>query len=195
MTPTEQLLRWLCRDFSTFEHWKSVGDTFFISAVEQPMGNSDSKKARERFAEHLKHVFSTFSPGNISVRRWTCDMSDQEMVQVAPPEDIQDVDWLTAADYFLMHLAGDSDVLKPLNTERASAQASLDMRLQANIKRTEEHFKKTVEYMERHQLSLPQKKLDGTVADIRKRVSLVEEKENASRFYEITPYVLMEEVR
>ena len=175
MTSTEAVLNWLCRDYTSFEHWKSVAQAFFLATVSHPFGDSDSVKARTLLAEHMRYVFQYFSLKPVDVQRWKEDFSGIATVSVDPPPVDETVDWAHIADYFLQHLRAEDSVVKSLNEDRDELQNKLAQRLASNIKRATSHFEKTVAYMKQQGVQLPEKKIDTTVIDIRKRVVLIEE--------------------
>ena len=190
MTATEQVLHWLCRDYTTCEYWLSVADVFFVATIEQPTGDSDSELARTRLAKHLETIFQTFQPCTLAVRRWRKDCVEQETAEILPPETLDGVDWEFIADYFLMHISADSDVLLRQNEGRVRVQNAKDSRLQANIKRAENHFNSTVDFLATNNVTLPTKKTGSGTVDIRKRMRLIEEEEKNDncQFKEISPY-------
>ena len=181
MTSTESVLNWLCRDYNSFEHWKSVARMFFMATISHPFGDSDSVKARTLVADHLRYVFQCFVPQQLDVQRWKDGFRGIETFCMSPPQvdegDLNGVDWEHIADYFLQHLRAEDSVVESLNNNRDELQNKLEERLSKNIDRATSHFQKTVAYMAEQGVRLPKEKLDNSVTDIRKRLVLIEEED------------------
>lgn len=175
MTSTEQVLHWMCRDYDSAEHWKMVGKVFYLASVEPPFGDADSTTARQKFACHLQHIFEFLTPKPLHVQQWSKDFFGTEEVSVPIPE-TDSVEWEFIADYFLLSVTSTSKEIEDMNSARKIYFMKQEGRLESNIKRAERHFEKIVNYMQSQGISLPKNRIDGTVIDIRKRVTLIEEK-------------------
>jgi len=115
LSQSEQVLRWLCRDFDTTEKWKRQARSVFLKSM------GDSTLARYYLADDIRQEITGTAespPPSVSSQEeegFTLKAADRP--KVTPPY----VNWIWVADYFLLAAANEWDELDEENQKRRDA--------------------------------------------------------------------------